>query len=225
MPITFKAIRKSLYDAVRATMTEQPNAHCTERTLVGRLAHHLERAGQPWANLHDREPLIVDIEYQRAGTVPKRLNGELRIPDLIVHHRMDPDANLLVLEVKRSAATNPDRQHDLRRVLALTTNEVEVRDSGGSPVDMEGELGGNRIKGYRLGAAVVLHQPGPDWAVEVRWTRHGESATLPDGEPAPCNLPNSRALHRDDSAEIWIETDFPSWPTNARVRLDSIVWP
>ena len=94
----------------------------SERCIAGRLAMYLQDVFPDHT---------VDIEYNRAGNIPKRLNlpddcanyrdehGEaLVVPDVIVHQRGADGPNLLVLELKKTS--NPARFHcDRRRVVAF----------------------------------------------------------------------------------------------------------
>ena len=75
-----------------------------ERSLTHKLAEHLQDEFPDWN---------VDCEYNRKGTLPKRLIGikenvsiddtcgKTVFPDVIVHHRGTTD-NLLVIEAKKS---------------------------------------------------------------------------------------------------------------------------
>lgn len=69
-----------------------------ERTITGWLAEHLRPHFPSWE---------VDCEYNRDGHEVKRTNGQIVVPDVIVHRRGTPD-NLLVIEVKKSNTTEPD---------------------------------------------------------------------------------------------------------------------
>lgn len=94
--------------ALQRLIDEQPallDLDVTERAL----SHHLARY------LHGLVPggYDVDVEYNRHGEIPKRLNlpprkaldRELRattvFPDILVHKRDTDDDNLLVLELKK----------------------------------------------------------------------------------------------------------------------------
>jgi hypothetical protein len=61
-----------------------------ERTVTGRLADHLRPHFPEWH---------VDCEYNREGHEIKRVNGNVVVPDIIVHRRGTQD-NLLVIEAK-----------------------------------------------------------------------------------------------------------------------------
>ena len=87
------------------------NAHLfdidvNERTLTQRLATYLQDEFPDWN---------VDCEYNRDGTVPKRLQALKRrrknvFPDIIVHRRGAAGPNLLVVEAKKSTDLNADNQ-------------------------------------------------------------------------------------------------------------------
>jgi hypothetical protein len=78
----------------------------SERCIVSRLAFYLQ---------HLFPEQCVDVEYNRAGASPKKLDlpedcanyvdadgRSLVVPDVIVHRRGDEGPNLLVLEVKKT---------------------------------------------------------------------------------------------------------------------------
>lgn len=71
-----------------------------ERTITGRLADHLRPHFLEWD---------VDCEYNRDGHEIKRVDGNIVVPDIIVHHRGTPD-NLLAIEVKKSNTRVPDEE-------------------------------------------------------------------------------------------------------------------
>jgi hypothetical protein len=94
----------------------------SERCIAARLAMYLQPEFGDYA---------VDVEYNRAGDTPKRLNlpdecanyrdrngDALAVPDVIVHRRGPAGPNLLVLEMKKT--TNPAQFGcDRARVLAF----------------------------------------------------------------------------------------------------------
>ncbi len=96
----------------------------SERCIASRLAMYL----QPLFRAH-----VVDVEYNRAGAEPKRLNlpdecanfrdadgRSLVVPDIIVHRRGPEGPNLLVVELKKT--TNPDGPEcDRKRVHAFVS--------------------------------------------------------------------------------------------------------
>jgi hypothetical protein len=71
-----------------------------ERTITGRLADHLRPHFPEWN---------VDCEYNRDGHEIKKVDGNIVVPDIIVHHRGTPD-NLLVIEVKKSNTRAADEE-------------------------------------------------------------------------------------------------------------------
>lgn len=94
----------------------------SERCIAGRLAMYLQGFFPDHA---------VDVEYNRAGDIPKRLDlpnecanyrdrhgDALVVPDIIVHQRGPDGPNVLVLELKKMS--NPAQFHcDRRRVVAF----------------------------------------------------------------------------------------------------------
>jgi len=94
--------------AIKQLVSEQPellNLDVTERALSHHLAIYLTHLFP--------DDLDVDVEYNRHGDLPKRLNlpprealdRELRattvFPDIIIHKRNTDDYNLCVLELKK----------------------------------------------------------------------------------------------------------------------------
>lgn len=88
-------------------------ANVAERTIAARLAVYLE----PYFPQHD-----VNVEYNRHGILPKRLNlpayggGKLILPDVVVHRQANDENNLLVVQVKKET-NNESRDYD-RAVIA-----------------------------------------------------------------------------------------------------------
>jgi hypothetical protein len=96
----------------------------SERCIASRLAMYL----QPLFPDH-----VVDVEYNRAGDIPKRLNlpdecanfrdadgRSLVVPDIIVHTRGPEGPNVLVVELKKT--TNRDGPEcDRKRVPAFVS--------------------------------------------------------------------------------------------------------
>ena len=74
------------------------NVH--ERAITARLADHLRPRFPGWD---------VDPEYNRDGHEIKKANGDIVVPDVIVHHRGTPD-NLLVIEAKKSDTREADEE-------------------------------------------------------------------------------------------------------------------
>jgi len=68
----------------------------SERCIAARLAIHLQRIFPDYQ---------VDVEYNRAGATPKRLDVPRRalvVPDIVVHRRGPAGPNLLALELKKT---------------------------------------------------------------------------------------------------------------------------
>jgi hypothetical protein len=88
-------------------------ANAAERTIAARLAVHLEPR---FPGYH------VNVEYNRQGLDPKRLNlpasgGEkLILPDVVVHRQGHDENNLPVIQVKKET-NNESRDYD-RAVIA-----------------------------------------------------------------------------------------------------------
>ena len=107
MNLSREDVRRRLHAAYN-TLLEHDRAllelDANERSLTHKLAEHLQVEFPDWN---------VDCEYNRKGTLPKRLMGSVGnvstddtlgktvFPDIIVHHRKTTD-NLLVIEAKKS---------------------------------------------------------------------------------------------------------------------------
>jgi hypothetical protein len=97
-----------------------------ERTIAHRLAVYLEgRFGE----------LSVDVEYNRAGVIPKRLMRYLEcglvMPDIVVHKRLCDDENLLVIEMKKQDNKDRrDRKKDAGKLEAFTHKRESPDDYG-----------------------------------------------------------------------------------------------
>lgn len=94
----------------------------SERCIAGRLLFHLQNTFPGYD---------VDIEYNRAGDVPKRLNlqdecansfdddgNALVVPDIIIHKRGAEGPNLLGIEIKKQGDPRGTKC-DRLRILAL----------------------------------------------------------------------------------------------------------
>lgn len=119
-----------------------------ERCLAARFfAYMTSRTGYD----PDYRELTWDPEYNRHGHDPKKLDGSEIVPDLILHHRGDDSANILVVEFKKSGRS-------------LKSDRVKLAKLTGSPYYFR----------YRLGVLIVL---GID-KVTLEWFRDGKSISL-----------------------------------------------
>jgi len=133
-------VRDQLEQAVRRLWEEDRyllENDLSERCIAARLAIYLcERFPD-----HD-----VDVEYNRAGDTPKRLNlpeecanywnknGEaLVVPDVIVHRRGSDGPNLLVIEMKKTS-NREGWDCDRRRIHAF---REQLRYSFGALIECE----------------------------------------------------------------------------------------
>ncbi|WP_298337796.1 hypothetical protein [uncultured Erythrobacter sp.] len=103
-----QAIKATIQEAIATLQQEEATIltlDVSERTICACLAAILKRTFEDYS---------VHVEYNRHGVYPKEIElpdsaGELTsariFPDIIVHHPGDDDANLLVIEVKKT--TNP----------------------------------------------------------------------------------------------------------------------
>ncbi len=111
-------VRERLERALRRLLVDDRyllDNDLSERCIAARLAMYLSEEFEE----HD-----VDVEYNRAGDVAKRLHGlpdecyrrrnrqieaPVAVPDIIVHHRGFDGSNLLVIEMKKTS--NPAGTH------------------------------------------------------------------------------------------------------------------
>jgi hypothetical protein len=70
--------------------------HVDERAIVFRYGYYLQSFLE---HLKPYSDYVVDVEYNRYGSVPKYVGGDLKIPDMILHKRGTSD-NLIVMEFK-----------------------------------------------------------------------------------------------------------------------------
>ena len=97
----------------------------SERCIAARLAMYLREYFADYD---------VDVEYNRHGTDKKKLydlvdkydrsrarddEGQRVLPDVIVHRRGNDDSNLLIIEMKKSAANQDDMERAQRRIRAF----------------------------------------------------------------------------------------------------------
>lgn len=125
MEMEYREVDRRVGDALQAFEQEDRyllEHNLSERCISARVALHLQ---------HFFPGYCVDVEYNRAGDIPKRLDlpdecansfdddgRALVVPDIIVHRRGSAGPNLLGIEVKKAG----DRRGpgcDRRRILAL----------------------------------------------------------------------------------------------------------
>ena len=108
------SLGKDVVDAIQ-TLLERDEILLTtdvnERTISAQLACYLKLKFPEWD---------VDVEYNRQGLDPKKIgvgeSAELVYPDIIIHRRQF-DANLLVIEMKKGDALEPDEE-DMKKLRA-----------------------------------------------------------------------------------------------------------
>ena len=163
-----------------------PGVRANERAVAARLAIHVDRELQ-----RQDCDLTVDVEYCRSGpsinaktwTPPAASDPTLIYPDLIVHRRGDPDANLLAVEVKRGIPGADEASFDEQKMQALT------QDRWSGPDDVYQQ------SAYRLGLCLQLEQDQArlywfaDGAGESMVPWHSTAAQAPPSEPGSCGCP------------------------------------
>jgi hypothetical protein len=78
-----------------------------EFSIAHRLALYLQQEFADWN---------VDCEYNRIGEQPKRINGNIIRPDIVVHHRGIKKDNLLAIETKKTTNSDSIQEDRLRLV-------------------------------------------------------------------------------------------------------------
>lgn len=121
-------IETLLTSAVNQLIEEQPElleSDVSERALTHHLANYIAHRVRLNHNYH------VDVEYNRNGIDPKRLNltprsacdDELKaitaFPDIIIHRRGVNTDNLLVLEIKKPNPKPKELQYDAEKLRAF----------------------------------------------------------------------------------------------------------
>lgn len=89
-----------------------------ERTITARLADHLRPQFPGWD---------VDPEYNRDGHEVKKTNGDIVVPDVIVHHRGTRD-NLLVIEARKSNTQEADEEV-LKKLHMFKAYDLQYRNA------------------------------------------------------------------------------------------------
>lgn len=115
-----------------------------ERASTHRIAYYLED--------FFKNGWHIDCEYNRKGRDPKRQNGGLVRPDIIVHRR-DTYDNLLCVEAKKSGEILAD---DRRKLKKFTDENGEYR--------------------YQFGLLLLISLEAP-YTIKGRWYRDGKVAT------------------------------------------------
>ena len=87
-----------------------------ERAITGAFARYLIPKFPNWN---------VDTEYNRDRHRTKKSNGEIVVPDVIVHRRGTTD-NLLVIEVKKSTTQKLDEE-DLAKLEGFKSSHLQYR--------------------------------------------------------------------------------------------------
>ena len=142
------------------------NIDACERSLMHRFTRYfMELVESRDDSLY--EGLRVDGEYNRHLCNPKRLNGKLIFPDVIVHRRNTDERNLCIIEFKKSLKDGGTIESsykskekrfkaDIRKLKAMTKHDGEY--------------------GYQWGAHVIFHAANEDdrfTGVEMAWFYDG----------------------------------------------------
>ncbi len=110
MPTDYKKI---ILDALDKVRKEEGllSSNISERCLTHRLALYLGKA-------EELKRYIIDCEYNRKeGGDPKKCDGKIMTPDIIVHRtRGDNSENLIVIEAKKSNNLKDGGRRDKERL-------------------------------------------------------------------------------------------------------------
>lgn len=148
-------IRQVVESSIEAHLLNDNMDQANERARVARILVKIDRR---ITGAHAFRDLTVDTEYSVVGSAgdPKRVNGGLRSPDLLIHGRRNAQHNVFVGEVKR-------------RIRSVPRNGPDDRDSkkvqrmlGGLSEPMSGSAP------YWLGACINLDEAG---AIVFWWSR------------------------------------------------------
>ena len=105
-------IKKIVHDAIKKLLEEDRylfQYDLNERTISHRLGVHIERNLQASEYEYD-----VDCEYNKALDNPKMISVGKILPDVIVHRRGEMHSNALVIDVKKTKASNSDKKDRLK---------------------------------------------------------------------------------------------------------------
>jgi len=108
--------------------------HVGERAIVFRFGLYFQKELEKYDWFKEYK---LDCEYNRNGTLPKRLPvvGDRIFPDLILHRRGDNDGNLLVIEFK--GWWNRNQEYDEKKIREMIDKNGEFRYHEGYTVILE----------------------------------------------------------------------------------------
>jgi cytoplasmic iron level regulating protein YaaA (DUF328/UPF0246 family) len=112
-----------------------------EQAATHRIAGYLQKYFVDWH---------VDCEYNRKNAIPKKLQGELVKPDILVHRRNTND-NLLCIEAKKLGGSIDD---DKKKLCRFTNPTGEYK--------------------YRFGLMMILSLDAP-YKIDCEWYRDGNA--------------------------------------------------
>lgn len=115
-----------------------------ERAATHRIACYLQKYFPGWN---------VDCEYNRRGRNPKKLDGELVRPDIIIHRRNSRE-NLLCIEAKKSGGSLDELDDDRKRLAEFTQYAGEYK--------------------YPFGLLIILSLTTP-YKIDYEWYKNGKT--------------------------------------------------
>jgi hypothetical protein len=104
-----------------------------EQTIVFRVGVHLHEL----LKTTEYSNLNLDCEYNKHGDDPKRVDGEIIRPDLLIHSRGNDNKNILVVEFAGWWKDSRKIEDDKIKLKALTNSQGEYRYCLGALVGID----------------------------------------------------------------------------------------
>lgn len=102
--------------------TQEIKRHVGERVIVFRFGLYFQKELDECGRFSE---YYLDCEYNRSGINPKKLEGDLIVPDLILHKRKNNNSNRLVIEFK--GWWNGNQKHDEDKIKGMVDKNGEFR--------------------------------------------------------------------------------------------------
>lgn len=102
--------------------TQEIERHVGERVIVFRFGLYFQKELDECGRFSE---YYLDCEYNRNGINPKKLDGNLIVPDLILHKRKNNNCNRLVIEFK--GWWNGNQKHDEDKIKGMVDKNGEFR--------------------------------------------------------------------------------------------------
>ena len=112
--------------------TQEIKRHVGERVIVFRFGLYFQKELDECGRFSE---YYLDCEYNRSGINPKKLEGDLIVPDLILHKRKNNNSNRLVIEFK--GWWNKNQIYDEKKIKEMVKEDGEFRYCEGYTILLE----------------------------------------------------------------------------------------